>query len=161
LFGFLADHIGRRVPLMIDIALFSVFEFLTAFSPNFAVFLILRMLFGVAMGGEWGLGAALAMESLPDQSRGLFSGILQRGYACGYLLAAVVSLLVFPFFGWRGMFVVGALPALVVLLIRSGVEESPAIVEQRARGQLGIGGIKGTLDIVRRNRALLLYVVVL
>jgi SHS family lactate transporter-like MFS transporter len=161
LFGILADHIGRRVPLMIDIALFSAFEFLTAFSPNFAVFLVLRMLFGVAMGGEWGLGAALAMESLPGESRGLFSGILQQGYACGYLLAAVVSLLVFPYFGWRGMFVVGALPALVVLLIRSGVEESPAIEEQRARGELGTKGVRGMWDVVKRNWALLLYLVVL
>src|SRR5213076_1173032 len=91
---------------------YSVIELLTAFAPNFGTFLLLRALFGIGMGGEWGLGASLAMESLPTPSRGLFSGILQQGYAFGYLLAALVYCIVFPIFGWRGLFVAGALPAL-------------------------------------------------
>src|ERR1051325_11292383 len=114
-FGWLGDKYGRRVPLMIDIVFYSVMELLTAFAPNFTVFLILRALFGIGMGGEWGLGASLAMESLTTHTRGLFSGILQQGYAFGYLLAALVYWLVFPHFGWRGLFITGALPALLVI----------------------------------------------
>ena len=133
IFGLLGDKFGRRVPLMIDIVFYSVMELLTAFAPNFTVFLILRLLFGIGMGGEWGLGASLAMESLPTQTRGLFSGILQQGYAVGYLLAALVYWVVFPHFGWRGLFVAGALPALLVIYIRAHVPESP--VWQRDRAQ--------------------------
>src|SRR5438477_4934414 len=102
IFGWLGDRFGRRIPLMIDIVFYSIIELLTAFAPNFATFLLLRALFGIGMGGEWGLGASLAMESLPTQTRGLFSGILQQGYAFGYLLAALVYWIVFPSFGWRG-----------------------------------------------------------
>ena len=133
IFGLLGDKFGRRVPLMIDIVFYSVMELLTAFAPNFTVFLLLRLLFGIGMGGEWGLGASLAMESLPTQTRGLFSGILQQGYAVGYLLAALVYWVVFPHFGWRGLFVAGALPALLVIYIRAHVPESP--VWQRDRAQ--------------------------
>jgi len=133
IFGFLGDKFGRRVPLMIDIVFYSVMELLTAFAPNFTVFLALRLLFGIGMGGEWGLGASLAMESLPTQTRGLFSGILQQGYAVGYLLAALVYWVVFPHFGWRGLFVAGALPATLVIYIRAHVAESP--VWQRDRAQ--------------------------
>ena len=103
LFGLLGDKFGRRIPLMIDIVFYSLMELLTAFAPNFTVFLVLRVLFGIGMGGEWGLGASLAMESLPTATRGLFSGILQQGYALGYLLAALVYWMVFPHFGWRGL----------------------------------------------------------
>src|SRR5258707_12592439 len=133
IFGILADRFGRRSPLMVDIICYSVLELLSAFSPNYFVFFILRGLFGIAMGGEWGLGSSLAMESLPTQSRGLFSGILQQGYACGYLLAALVYWIVFPHFGWRGLFVAGALPAFLVIYIRARVPESP--VWQRDRAQ--------------------------
>lgn len=133
IFGWLGDKYGRRIPLMIDIIFYSVMELLTAFAPNFTVFLILRALFGIGMGGEWGLGASLAMESLPTQTRGLFSGILQQGYAVGYLLAALVYWIVFPHFGWRGLFVAGALPAFLVIYIRARVPESP--VWQRERTQ--------------------------
>ena len=132
-FGLLGDKFGRRVPLMIDIIFYSVMELLTAFAPNFVSFLVLRALFGVGMGGEWGLGASLAMESLPAQARGLFSGILQQGYAFGYLLAALVYWIVFPFFGWRGLFVAGALPALLVIYIRMHVPESPVWERDRNR----------------------------
>src|SRR6202795_2210501 len=124
-FGLLGDRFGRRMPLMIDIIFYSVMELLTAFSPNFTVLLIFRALYGIGMGGEWGLGASLTMETLPTQARGLFSGILQQGYAFGYLLAAVVYWIVFPLFGWRGLFVAGALPAFLVIYIRAHVPESP------------------------------------
>src|SRR5256886_11751697 len=132
IFGILADRFGRRTPLMISVLSYSILELLTAFSPNFYVFLLLRGLFGIAMGGEWGLGASLAMESLPTESRGLFSGILQQGYAFGYLLAALVYWIVFPIFGWRGLFIVGALPALLVIYIRAHVPESPVWEHNRA-----------------------------
>jgi SHS family lactate transporter-like MFS transporter len=131
LFGMLGDRFGRRLPLMADIIFYSVIELLSAFAPNFTIFLILRALFGIGMGGEWGLGASLAMESLPTAARGLFSGILQQGYAFGYLLAALVYWLVFPVFGWRGLFVAGALPAFLVLFVRTRVPESPVWERQR------------------------------
>src|SRR5215831_2108193 len=126
IFGLLGDRFGRRIPLMIDIIFYSAMELLTAFSPNFSVLLIFRALYGIGMGGEWGLGASLAMETLPTAARGLFSGILQQGYAFGYLLAAVVYWVVFPLFGWRGLFVAGAFPAVLVIYIRARVPESPA-----------------------------------
>src|SRR6184192_4773040 len=132
-FGLLGDKFGRRLPLMIDIIFYSVMELLTAFAPNFSVFLILRALFGIGMGGEWGLGASLTMESLPTHARGLFSGILQQGYAAGYLLAALVYWVVFPHFGWRGLFIAGALPAFLVIYIRARVPESPVWQRERAR----------------------------
>jgi MFS transporter, SHS family, lactate transporter len=119
---------------MIDIALYSLIQLLTAFSPNFAVFLVLRAIFGIAMGGEWGLGAALTMESLPAGRRGFYSGFLQQGYMVGYLLAALVYYLVFTFthWDWRSLFIIGALPAGLILYIRSSVPESRVWLEQRA-----------------------------
>lgn len=136
LFGWIADRYGRRTPLMIDIACYSMIELATAFSPNFTVFLVLRALYGVAMGGEWGLGAAMAMEALPPQRRGFFSGLLQEGYMVGYLLAALVYFLVFQFthWDWRGLFAIGVLPALLIFYIRKNVPESPAWLAGRARG---------------------------
>ena len=138
-FGWFADRYGRRVPLMVDIALYSFIELLTAFAPNFAVFLVLRAIFGIAMGGEWGLGAALAMESLPANRRGIFSGILQVGYAVGNLLAGLAFGLLFDRIGWRGMFIVGALPAFLIFFIRSYVPESPAW-QARAHERLAVQG---------------------
>ncbi|MBV8491144.1 MAG: MFS transporter [Candidatus Eremiobacteraeota bacterium] len=139
IFGWIGDRFGRRTPLMIDVGLFSLIELLTAFSPNFTTFLVLRALYGVAMGGEWGLGAALTMESLPAKRRGLFGGILQEGYAVGYLLAAVAYALVAHFapqFGlghwdWRILFVVGTLPALLIFYIRAQVPESEVWESER------------------------------
>jgi len=157
IFGLLGDKFGRRIPLMADIIFYSVMELLTAFAPNFTIFLILRALFGIGMGGEWGLGASLAMESLPTQARGLFSGILQQGYAVGYLLAALVYWIVFPHFGWRGLFIAGALPAFLVIYIRARVPESP--VWQRARAQR-----KPRLKMsifVRQHGALFIYAALL
>lgn len=126
LFGMMADRFGRRPTLMVDIIAYSVFELASAFAPSLKVFLITRALFGIAMGGEWGVGAALAFETLPAEGRGFFSGLLQEGYAVGYLVAALVFGTVFHFVGWRGMFVIGALPAFLVIYIRTKVNESPA-----------------------------------
>src|SRR2546423_7864786 len=131
IFGLLGDRFGRRIPLMMDIIFYSLMELLTAFSPNYTWLLIFRALYGIGMGGEWGLGASLAMETLPTAARGLFAGILQQGYAFGYLLAAIVYWIVFPIFGWRGLFVAGALPAFLVLYIRTRVPESPVWLRQR------------------------------
>jgi SHS family lactate transporter-like MFS transporter len=135
LFGLMADRFGRRVTLMVDIIAYSVFELASAFAPSLKVLLIARALFGVAMGGEWGVGAALAFETLPAEGRGFFSGLLQEGYAAGYLMAALVYWTLFPIVGWRGMFVVGALPAFLVIYIRTKVEESPAWLQGRASGK--------------------------
>jgi len=126
LFGVVADRFGRRPTLMINIIAFSVLELGSAFAPSFKIFLITRALFGVAMGGEWGVGAALTFETLPTEGRGFFSGLLQQGYAMGYLLASLVYGVAFVYVGWRGMFVIGALPAFVVIYIRAKVKESPA-----------------------------------
>jgi MFS transporter, SHS family, lactate transporter len=126
LFGVIADRFGRRPTLMLDIILYSIFELSSAFAPSLKVFLVTRALFGVAMGGEWGVGAALVFETLPAEGRGFFSGLLQEGYAVGYLMAALVYGTAFHFVGWRGMFVIGALPAFLVLYIRTKVDESPA-----------------------------------
>ncbi len=129
LFGRLADRFGRRPILMIDVILFSLFELASAFAPTLWALLALRFLFGVAMGGEWGIGASLAMESIPPKARGMVSGLLQSGYPCGFFLAALVNWLLVGYIGWRGLFVVGALPALLVLYIRRKVPESPVWVE--------------------------------
>jgi SHS family lactate transporter-like MFS transporter len=150
LFGMMADRFGRRPTLMVDIIAYSVFELSSAFAPSLKVFLITRALFGIAMGGEWGVGAALAFETLPAEGRGFFSGLLQEGYAVGYLLAALVFGTAFRFVGWRGMFVIGALPALLVIYIRTKVDESPAWAQGRvarkteARGGSGIFTYLGT-----------------
>ena len=125
IFGRLADRYGRRPVLMLDVVLFSVFELATAFSMSLTMLLVLRFLFGVAMGGEWGIGASLAMESIPAKSRGLVSGLLQSGYPCGFFLAALANWLLVDAIGWRGLFVVGTLPAVLVLYIRRKVPESP------------------------------------
>src|SRR5205823_9145230 len=159
IFGLLGDRFGRRIPLMVDIIFYSLMELLTAFSPNYTVFLIFRGLYGVGMGGEWGLGASLAMESLPAPARGLASGILQQGYAFGFLLAAIVYWLVFPHFGWRGLFVAGAIPALLVLFIRTKVPESPAW--QRQKTSLAAKISRPFSQTVREHWRLFLYAILL
>ena len=141
IFGLMADRFGRRGPLMINIILYSVLELLSGFAPNFTILLVLRALYGIAMGGEWGVGAALALESLPAEARGLFSGLLQEGYATGYLLAAVAFYVVYPHFGWRGMFFVGAAPALLVVYIRSSVPESEAWKKHKSRNLAETGNL--------------------
>jgi SHS family lactate transporter-like MFS transporter len=142
LFGIMADRFGRRITLMVDIIAYSVFELASAFAPSLKVFIVTRALFGIAMGGEWGVGAALAFETLPPEKRGFFSGLLQEGYAVGFLMAALVYGTAFQFVGWRGMFVIGALPAFLVIYIRAHVDESPAwlqgrIAKQGAKEEVG------------------------
>ncbi|HYY97687.1 MAG TPA: MFS transporter [Pyrinomonadaceae bacterium] len=141
IFGLLADRYGRRLPLMIDLIFYSVVEVLSGLAPNYTTFLILRALFGIGMGGEWGVGASLAMEKVPPRLRGVLSGLLQEGYAVGYLLAAVCYFFVFPRWGWRPLFFIGGLPALLTLYVRFGVKESE--VWERTRhatwGELGRG----------------------
>ena len=139
IFGLLADRYGRRLPLMIDLVFYSIVEVLSGLAPSYASFLVLRALFGIGMGGEWGVGASLAMEKVPVRLRGVLSGLLQEGYAVGYLLAALCYFLVFPRFGWRPMFFVGGLPALLALYVRSRVPESEVWQETRHEswGQLG------------------------
>jgi len=124
IFGLLADRYGRRLPLMIDLVFYAVVEVATGFAHDFKTFLILRALFGIGMGGEWGVGASLAMEKAPAARRGVLSGFLQEGYACGYLLAALAYFVIFPRWGWRPLFFVGGLPALLALYVRVGVKES-------------------------------------
>jgi SHS family lactate transporter-like MFS transporter len=126
LFGLLADRYGRRKPLMANIVFFSVVELLCGFAPNYTVFLILRAIYGIGMGGEWGVGASLALENTPGKWRGVLSGILQGGYPAGYLLAAVAAHFVLPLWGWRAMFWIGGAPALLAFYIRSKVRESEA-----------------------------------
>jgi SHS family lactate transporter-like MFS transporter len=124
IFGLMADRYGRRLPLMIDLVFYSLVEVLTGFAHSFTTFLVLRALFGIGMGGEWGVGASLAMEKVPPRLRGFLSGMLQQGYALGYLLAAVCFYFVFPRWGWRPMFFIGGLPALLGLFVRFRVKES-------------------------------------
>ncbi|WP_128803846.1 MULTISPECIES: MFS transporter [unclassified Streptomyces] len=124
LFGMWADRKGRRVPLMVDVIFYSIVGFACAFAPNYTVLLVLRLLYGIGMGGEWGLGAALAMEKIPAERRGFWSGLLQSGYSLGYLLAAVAFFGIEPAFGWRGLFAFSLIPALVALWVRTRVEES-------------------------------------
>jgi SHS family lactate transporter-like MFS transporter len=132
LFGLLSDRYGRRIPLMANVIYFSIIELACGFAPNFTVFLILRALFGIGMGGEWGVGASLAMEAAPTRLRGILSGILQSGYSIGYLLAAMAARFLLPVWGWRPMFWIGASPALLALYIRSKVPESEAWKQHRA-----------------------------
>ena len=132
IFGLLADRYGRRKPLMANVIYFSLIELLCGFSPNYTFFLVMRALFGIGMGGEWGVGASLTMEAAPVRWRGILSGILQSGYSIGYLLAALAARFLLPAWGWRPMFWIGALPALLALYIRTKVPESEAWKQNRA-----------------------------
>jgi SHS family lactate transporter-like MFS transporter len=123
-FGLLADRYGRRNPLILNLIFYSIIEVMTAFAHTYGTFMVLRALFGIGMGGEWGLGASLAMEKVPARLRGLVSGFLQQGYAFGNLLAAVVYFTMFDRWGWRPMFILGGLPALLALFVFTKVEES-------------------------------------
>lgn len=155
LFGLLADRYGRRIPLMANVIYFSIIELLCGFAPNFTVFVILRALFGIGMGGEWGVGASLAMEAAPVRWRGILSGILQSGYSIGFLLASLAARFLLPAWGWRPMFWIGALPALLALYIRTKVPESEAWKQHRAAstGQV--------LRVVAREWKRFAYLVVL
>src|SRR6266478_5105448 len=133
LFGLMADRYGRRLPLMIDLVFYSVVEVLSGLAPTYWSFLVLRALFGIGMGGEWGVGASLAMEKVPPRWRGVLSGVLQEGYAVGFLLAAAVSGIVLPRWGWRPLFFIGGLPAILALFIRFGVTQSEVCQPTRPR----------------------------
>jgi MFS transporter, SHS family, lactate transporter len=155
LFGLWADRVGRRLPLMVDVMFYSVVGFLCAFAPNFTVLVILRLLYGIGMGGEWGLGAALAMEKVPVERRGFFSGLLQEGYAFGYLLASVASLVVMNWLGlsWRWLFGLSIVPALISLIIRYRVQESEVWEAAQDRMRLTSTRIRDVLRdgaIIRR-----------
>lgn len=155
LFGLWADRVGRRVPLMVDVSFYSVIGFLCAFAPNFTVLVILRLLYGIGMGGEWGLGAALSMEKVPAERRGVFSGLLQEGYAFGYLLASVAALVAMNWLGlsWRWLFGLSIIPALISLIIRYRVKESEVWEAAQDRMRLTktrIRDVLGNPAIVRR-----------
>ena len=154
IFGLMADRYGRRLPLMLDILFYSVIEVLSGLAPTYTVFLILRLLYGIGMGGEWGVGASLAMESVPAKWRGILSGVLQEGYALGYLVAAIVYYAVFPHWGWRPLFFIGGLPALLTLFVRAKVKEPQAWHESRTDWG-------GYWRAIVRNRRTFAYLVVL
>ncbi len=161
IFGRIGDRFGRKPALMLDILCYSIIGALAAFSPNLWIFLVLRALFGIAMGGEWGLGSSLAMESIPPGARGIVSGFLQCGYPSGFLLAAVVYGLLYGrtigdyTIGWRFMFLLSVLPALVVLYIRSAVPESPAFEASKAHAKPNLW------KTVADHKGLVVYMVVL
>jgi SHS family lactate transporter-like MFS transporter len=162
LFGFIADRYGRRPALMGSIILYAVVELMSGLAPSLGALLVLRAVFGIGMGGEWGVGASLAMESVPAKSRGLLSGVLQQGYPMGYLLAAVSYWLLFPHIGWRGMFIVGAVPAILVVFIRMGVAESPGWVSSRQVATAGVRAASGGIWATLRTRwPLFLYMIAL
>ncbi len=156
LFGRIADHYGRRPTLMANVIIYSVLEFSSGFAPNLATFFVLRALYGVAMGGEWGVGAALTMESIPARWRGTVSGLLQAGYPSGFLLATLLFYVAYSSVGWRGMFMVGVLPALLVLYIRRNVPESP---DWQARDVTVHR--QSAVTVIRNNLVLTLYAVVM
>jgi SHS family lactate transporter-like MFS transporter len=156
IFGLAADRFGRRPTLMVDVLLYSAIEFASGFAPTLAVLLVLRAIYGVAMGGEWGVGASLVMETIPAKTRGVISGLLQAGYPSGYLLAAVANWGLHDIIGWRGLFMVGALPALLVLYIRRQVDESPAFTaRQHVTKKTSFG------TILQRHWGLLIFSVLL
>jgi len=157
LFGRLADRYGRRPVLMVDIVLFAVLEAASALAPSLAVLLVVRTLFGLAMGGEWGIGASLALESVPAKARGAVSGLLQEGYAVGYLIGGIFYIALFDHIGWRGMFALGILPALLVLFIRRHVPESP-VWEEAGRAATPRPGL---METMRGRWKLFAYLVVL
>jgi MFS transporter, SHS family, lactate transporter len=157
-FGWLAEKYGRRPILMLNVLSYSALQLATAFAPDLRTLLVLRAVFGFAMGGEWGVGAALALETLPARHRGFFSGLLQEGYAIGYLLASAVFAYLFVHVGWRGMFIVSAASALLVLYIRFGVQESPAWVAGTAPQRTSAAAL---LRVAREHFPMLVYLVVL
>jgi SHS family lactate transporter-like MFS transporter len=139
IFGLMADRYGRRLPLMVDLVFYSVIEVLSGLAPSYTSFMILRALFGIGMGGEWGVGASLAMEKVPPRLRGVFSGLLQEGYAAGFLLASICSFFVLERWGWRPMFFIGGFPALLALFVRFRVKESEVWEKNRHKTWSDLG----------------------
>ena len=163
LFGWLAERYGRRPILMVNVVSYSLCELASAAAPDLRTLVVTRALFGLAMGGEWGIGAALTLETLPARDRGFFSGLLQEGYVLGYLLAALVFAVLFDRIGWRGMFVLGASPALLVFYVRRSVEESPAWLASRGdvKRAGAVASLGATLAVLARHWPRLLFLVVL
>ncbi|MGA2190750.1 MAG: MFS transporter, partial [Steroidobacteraceae bacterium] len=155
LFGRLADRFGRKPTLVWNILAYSLLEMASGFAPTMTTLLIVRALFGVAMGGEWGVGSALTMETIPASARGFVSGLLQSGYPSGYFLASLAVYLFYDRLGWRYMFMLGVIPAVLVFFIRRGVDESPAWREQQESPRAGI------MAVLRRDWKLVLYGIVL
>jgi SHS family lactate transporter-like MFS transporter len=156
LFGRLADRFGRRPTLMANVLIYSMLEMASGFAPGLGSFLVLRALYGIAMGGEWGVGASLTMESIPAAWRGPVSGLLQAGYPSGFLLATLVNGVAFPFVGWRGLFFLGVLPALLIFYVRRNVPESPEWAEGKRRiGTVGFG------TVLRRHARLAVFAVLM
>jgi MFS transporter, SHS family, lactate transporter len=155
LFGRLADRFGRKPTLVWNILAFSFLEMASGFAPSMTTLLIVRALFGVAMGGEWGIGSALTMETIPPSARGFVSGLLQAGYPSGYFLASLAVYLLYDKLGWRYMFVLGVIPAVLVFFIRQGVDESPAWKEQQHTPSMGI------LAVLQRDWKLAVYGIIL
>jgi SHS family lactate transporter-like MFS transporter len=155
IFGLMADRYGRKGPLMISIIFYSIMEIFSGLAPTYTTFLTLRLLYGIGMGGEWGVGASLVMESVPVKRRGFLSGLLQEGYAFGFLLAAAAYYFIFPHFGWRAMFFVGGLPALLTLFIRSKVKETAAWKAAKTHDWKEYG------TAVKKNWKLFLYLILL
>jgi MFS transporter, SHS family, lactate transporter len=155
LFGRLADRFGRKPTLMWNILAYSVLEMLSGFAPSMTALLVIRALFGVAMGGEWGIGSALTMETIPPAARGFVSGLLQAGYPSGYFLASLAVYLFYDRLGWRYMFVLGVAPAILVYFIRRGIDESPAWKERLRSPRMGL------LAVLRREWKLAVYAVIL
>jgi MFS transporter, SHS family, lactate transporter len=155
LFGMLADRYGRRPVLIVNILSFSVIELGCAFAPTLSSLLVLRALFGVAMGGEWGVGAALAFETLPRDGRGVFSGLLQEGYAVGSILASILFALLFVHIGWRGLFILGSLPAVLAFYVQVRVPESPVWLEGAKSHGNALTGIKRRLHLPAHLREFL------
>ncbi|GAB0113766.1 MFS transporter [Acidisoma sp. C75] len=156
IFGRLADRYGRRPIMMFNILAFSVLELLSGLAPTLLAFMVLRALFGIAMGGEWGVGSSLTMESIPARWRGWVSGLLQAGYPSGYLLATLAYGIFMPWITWRGMFIIGALPALLVIYIRRNVPESPDWHARQVAGPR-----PPLMEVLRRHAGLTLYAVIL
>ncbi|WP_226568879.1 MFS transporter [Mangrovibacter yixingensis] len=155
LFGRLAERYGRKPVLMLNVAMFSLFELLSAWSPTFGAFMAFRLIYGIAMGGIWGVASSLAMETIPDRSRGLMSGIFQAGYPCGYLLSSIIFGLFYSLVGWRGMFLIGTLPVFMLPYIWFKVPESPVWLSARARKES-----TALIPILRMHWKLCLYLVV-
>jgi SHS family lactate transporter-like MFS transporter len=155
IFGILADRYGRRIPLMANVIFFSIIELLSGFAPNYIFFLTLRTVYGIGMGGEWGVGASLAMESVPKHLRGILSGVLQSGYSAGYLLAALAARFVLPAWGWRPMFWLGGIPALLAFYIRWHVVESAAWHHHK------LESVASILRLVAREWKLAIYLVLM
>jgi SHS family lactate transporter-like MFS transporter len=155
IFGRLADKYGRKPILMLVVLMYSLFEAASGFAWSFISFLVIRAAFGIAMGGEWGIGSSLAMESIPDRWRGWVSGLLQAGYPLGYFLATLLFGFAYAHIGWRGMFFVGATPAILVFFINAGVEESPAFQKIKS------GKPVSALTVLRNHGKLAIYAIVM